>query len=242
MGFFDRFRKAPTASPELAPSQQTPVLVTRCLDQLALLYPEGWRVAEIRARLENDGTSMFIDTIDIAPLESTEPLPAFPDDPAMRTALLATALQQVCTSVGLRGNHAFSTHIAGHAIRILDKTFEGSGEPLYSPAFFRALAPAIRGGQQGFSDWQDQFRHKFAETSAGGLRWEREAGQLSLTNAAGETSSVEADVLGSYAPAEQTWRWAWANPGLANAEQATLRRVRDATNLALLREPAFDWA
>ena len=47
-------------------------------------------------------------------------------------------------------------------------------------------------------------------------------------------------MLGSYAPSEHTWCWVWANSGLENAEQAAIRRVRDETDLALLRQPGFD--
>ena len=245
VSFFDRFRKRPAESSppsELSPSEHTPVLVTRCLDHLALLHPVAWRDLEIRAHIERDGTAMLIDGVDVTPLASAEPIPEFPDDLGVRTALLATDLHRLCTSVGMstRGFCAFNAQVTDDSIRILDKTFVRGGERLYAPTFFRALAPALRGGQQAFHDRQEQFRHRFAEMSASGLRWDREAGVLALTNAAGETSAVEAHVLGTYAPSEHTWCWVWANSGLDNAEQAAIRRVRDETDLAILRQPGLD--
>jgi hypothetical protein len=245
MSFFDRFRRRSITSsppPEPSPSEHTPLLVTRCLDQLALLYPEGWRDLEIRAHVENDDAGMFIDRIDVALVANAESITEFPDDPHVRTALLATNLHGLCASVGmsLHGTYAFNAQVTGDSIRILDKTFTSGGVRLYPPSFFIALAPALRGGQHAFHDWQEQFRHRFAERSAGGLRWDRAAGVLALTSAAGETSTVDAHVLGSYAPSEHTWCWVWANSGLEKAEQAAIRRVRDETTLALLREPGFD--
>ena len=83
MSFFDRCRKGSAASSppaELSPSEHTPLLVTRCIDQLALLHPEGWRDLEIRAHVENDGMAMLIDSVDVAPLASPESMPAFPDE------------------------------------------------------------------------------------------------------------------------------------------------------------------
>ena len=245
MSFFDRFRKRPAASSpptELSPSEHTPLLVTRCIDQLALLHPEGWRDLEIRAHVENDGMAMLIDSVDVAPLASPESMPEFPDEARVRTSLLAMALHRLCTSVGMspRSVDAFNAHVTADSIRILDKTFAGGGVRLYDSTFFRALTLALHGGQHAFGDRQEQFRNRFAERSAGGLRWDRGAGVLALTSADGETTTVEAHVLGSYAPSEHTWCWVWANSGLENAEQAAIRRVRDETDLALLRQPGFD--
>jgi hypothetical protein len=243
MSFLDRFRRTPAAPPpKLSPSAQTPLCVTRCLDQLALLHPEGWRELEIRARVEHDGTAMRIDRVDVVPVASAEPIPELPDDPGVRTALLARALHQLCASVGMTPGSfsSVTAHATADALRILETTFAAGAGRLHDPAFFRALAPALRGGQAGFHAWQEPFQHRFAERSAGGLRWDRAGGAFALTDAAGEASTVEALVLGSYAPAEHTWCWAWANSALENAEQAALRQVRDATDLAVLRQPGFD--
>jgi hypothetical protein len=243
MGFFDRFRNAaavPTPPREAVPSQHTPLLVTRCIDQLALLHPEGWRELELRAHVE-DG-AMRIDRIDVVPLASQDPIPEFPDDVGLRTALLATTLHRLCASLGMSpsGFEAFNSHVTEDSVQMFGGTFRGGEGRLYDRAFFRALAPALRGGVDGFRAWQDPFRRRFAEMSAGRLQWDRPGGSFALTNAAGETSTVEAFVLGSYAPSEETWCWAWANSGLENAEQSALRRVRDQTDLALLRQPGFD--
>ena len=242
MGLFDRFRKPPGSSglpAVLSPSPQTPLLVTRCLDHLALLYPEGWRELEIRAHVGNDA-AMRIDRVDVAPLASAPPVPEFPDDQGVRTALLATSVHRLCTSVGMpERDYAIDAHVTASSIRIADTTLTGGEGRLHDGAFFRALAAALRGGQRAFHDWQEPFRHQFAERSAGGLRWDRAAGSFALTDASGKTSTVEALVLGSYAPSEHTWCWAWANRGLENADQAALRRMRDATDVALLRQPGF---
>jgi hypothetical protein len=233
VSIFDRFRKPPAA---LSASEHTPLLVSRCLDQLMLLSPEGWQDVEVRARAEND--AMFIDSIDVRPLATAAPIPAFPDDPHVRTALFAKTLQQLCTSVGMsaRDTRAFHAHVTADSIRIADKTFAADGARLYTTAFFDALARALH----AFQERQEQFRVRFAERSAGGLRWDRATGQLALTNAAAQTTTVDAHVLGSYAPTENTWCWVWANSGLQNAEQAAIRRIRDATQLAVLRQPGFD--
>lgn len=237
MSFFDRFRKRPVA---LAASQHTPLLVSRCLDHLTLLYPQGWQSVEIAARIGNDG-AMAIDSLDVTPLASIDPSPEFPDDAGERTALLAETLRQLCISVGLAlaDHRMLAARATADAIQILDHTFAADGGRLYTPAFMRALAPALRGGHHAFEQRQEQFRTRFAETAAGGLRWDRPGGVLALTNAAGETSTVEAHVLGSFAPGDRTWCWVWANSGLVSAEQGAIRRVRDATELAVLREPGF---
>ena len=244
MGFLDRFRKPPGASGSpavLSPSVHTPLLVTRCLDQLALLHPEGWQDLAIHAHVDGDGAAMRIDRVEVVPLAGTEPIPELPDDPGVRTALLAMSLHRLCTSVGLsQRSYAIDARVAGDSIRILDTPFAGGEARLYDAAFFHALAPALRGNQRAFHDWQEPFRQRFAERSAGGLRWDRAAGAFVLANAAGEETTAEAHVLGSYAPAEHTWCWAWANSALANADQTAIRRVRDAAALALLRQPGFD--
>jgi len=237
VSFFDRFRKRPVA---LAASQHTALLVARCLDHLTLLYPRGWQSVAIGARVGNDG-AMSLDSLDVTPHASTEPSPEFPDDAGERTALLADTLRQLCISVAvpLADHRTLPMRATPDAIEILDHTFAADGVRLYTPAFMRALTPALRGGHQAFEQRQEQFRRHFAETAAGGLRWDRPAGVLALTNAAGETSTVEAHILGSFAPSDHTWCWVWANSGLASAEQAAIRRVRDETELALLREPGF---
>jgi hypothetical protein len=246
VSFFDRFRKRPAVTnpppepPELSPSPHTPLHVTRCIDHLALIHPLGWQELQIRAHIENAVT--LIDSTDVKLAEGAEPTPEFPDDRGLRSALLATAFHDLCASIGLVSDVfcGFNAYVDANSIGLSGLTLVGGGPRLYTPTFFGALALALRGGQEAFHHWQEEFRVPFAERSAGRLHWDRAAGALVLTDAAGKTSTAEAHVLGSYAPGENTWCWAWANPALEDATQTALRRVRDETDLELLRQPGFD--
>lgn len=242
MGFFDLFKKsrptpasAPSAPPEPAATAQTPRAVDEVLDHLALLH--GHSEVEILAHV--DELRLGIDSVTVQP-PVTDRL-EFPDDPAIRTAFLAQALHRLWASLGMRsdGFSSFNAFADDRSIQLMGQTFSGSGHRLHDAAFFRALAPALRGGQRGFAEWQEDFRVRFATMSEGRLSWDRAAGQFALDDAAGVTTRVEAHVLGSFSPDELTWCWAWANRALANADRAAISRVRDTSELRVLRDEGF---
>lgn len=245
MGIFDLFKQrnvaarppgpAPAPWPEPLASAHTPALATRCLDQLALLFPEGFHRLEVRAHIEQGACR--VDGFDAQPAAVPTSAPAFPDDPGLRTALFGDALARFLVSLGLpiEESLAFNVFASDTSLTVCGKAFEASGPRLHDAGFFRALEAALA----GFQARQDAFGARFAALSAGGLRWDRGAGALAVTDHANVVRALEAHVLGSYAPSEQSWCWVWANSALANARQDAIGTARDTSNVQLLREPGF---
>jgi hypothetical protein len=225
VGLFDVFKR-----PAPRPSEHSGRIAARVLDQLVLLHPEEPERLEVRARIRHG--QMLIESMmvpAVGPLQTPEGLA---DDHGLRTALLAEALGYLWASLGQSLDRDATVEFSTTPRSINVAGVELKADPslrLHGSDFLTWLRAAGRLSP----DRQQQLQH--ALTEHGTLAWQRQQGELHFPDGA----SFKVHVLGSYAPSQYSWCWAWANPGLAEAEQAGIQRVRTAAALPLFAAPGF---
>lgn len=233
MGLFDLLKRSPPPSlPAPQPSEHTGRHAAAVLDHLTLLHPEEPERIEIRARLR-DG-QCFIDQMDVPRVGPHDPPSVLVDDHLLRTAFLGRAAHSLWVSLGLPGDArtSFSFFATPSSVVISGLSLDVSPqERLHGPEFMRWLR------QASARIAEKQARLPELMASLGQFKWRRDTAQFEGPPNA--SRAVRAQVLGSYAPAEQTWCWAWANRGLAEVNQDALLRVRDQAALPVLSSPGF---
>ncbi|MBL4687834.1 MAG: hypothetical protein JKY37_24810 [Nannocystaceae bacterium] len=195
------------------------------IDQVRLLHPA--HDGRVRLIADFSGGRGWLVNIEVAGLLDINLPPWVVIDHPLHNAFASTSVVNLLTGLGVD-----LTTLRGVELAIMLDTVQVFGTQVTvdraqlrcGDNFVQALAWA----DQGLDARQQAVQTAMGAPGPCTVHWNRDARVLELSNHAGLAATFGAEFIGSYAPAECSWCWGWANGSVSGELTAAITAVRDA--------------